>query len=180
MKSKISIMFLLFVLLTCSTGLAAENTSVIPSVGTLVFPSDIEVFPSQTPNSFGNILIANDNGILRTDHLIFKPLEVSDRNKIKNNLSAYNEWLNQSIVYIVKDTKSVKLLTNTPIYPPTIDNEQLAIKEAVILSKGIPLHLNYYLINSSEGLTLMIEVCSDSDSDYWKPIIAKMIADIKR
>lgn len=175
MRFKVGILLFLIVLLTCATGFATENTSEIPGVGTLVFPSDIEVFPLQRPSSFGNTLIADDNGVLRTSHLVFKSLKNSDRNKIKNNLSSYNEWLNQFIVF-----KNVKLLMNTPISPPSIDNEQLVIKEAVILSKGIPLRLNYYLLNNSEGLTVMVEICPDSDSDYWKPVIAKMIADIKR
>lgn len=175
MRFKFGILLFLIVLLTCTTGSAAENTSDIPGVGTLVFPSDIEVFPSQTTNSFGDTLIADDNGVLRTSHLIFSSLKTSDRNKIKNNLSAYNEWLNQLIV-----SKNVKLLMNTPIHSSAVDNEQFVIKEAVILSKGIPVRLKYYLLNSREGLTMMLEISPDSDSDYWKPVIAKMITDIKR
>lgn len=177
MKTRIIVILCLILLVTSTIALAAENTSEIPNVGTLVLPSYIEITPLIRPNSLGNTLLANDNGILRSANLVFNPLKTFDRNKIKNNLYAFNLWLNQSIV---KDA-SIKLLINTPIDPPTLDNEQLIVKEIVTLSQGIPLHINYYLINSSVGGVAVMSVhCADGDSDYWKPIIAKMIADMQR
>lgn len=177
MKTRIIILLCLILLVTSTIALAAENTSDIPNVGTLILPSYVEISPLMIPNSLGNTLLANDNEILRSANLVFNPLKTFDRNKIKNNLYAFNLWLNQSIVKNV----NIKLLINTPIDPPTLDNEQLIVKEIVTLSQGIPLHMNYYLLNSSGGgVAVMTVQCADGDSDYWKPIIAKMIADMQR
>lgn len=177
MKTRIIILLCLILSVTSAIALAAENTSEIPNVGTLVLPSYVEISPLIRPNSLGNTLLANDNEVLRSANLIFNPLKTFDRNKIKINLYSFNQLLNQTIV---KDA-NIKLLSNTPIDPPTLDNEQLIIKEIVTLSQGIPLHMNYYLLNSSSGgVAVMTVQCADGDSDYWKPIIAKMIADIKR
>lgn len=177
MKTRIILTLCLILLVKSTIAVAAENTSDIPNIGTLVLPSYVEVSPSLKSSSLSNTLLANDNGILRSANLVFNPLKTFDRNKIKDNHYAFNLWLNQTIV---KDA-NIKLLINTPIDPPTLDNEQLIVKEIVMLSNGIPLHMNYYLINSSVGgVAVMTVQCADGDSDYWKPIIAKMIADIKR
>lgn len=173
----------LFYLLSLgSTALAAENTSVIPGLGTLSVPANIEILPLHinSDKAVGNTLLVNDNETWRSVNIIFAPNASPDRKMLKVNSDFLDASLNVINTRLVNN-QNARLLSSSPLDNSALDNELNIIKTAKFLIRGgFTMRTDFYLLNGTNGLVLMTVISSDSDSSYWKPIIAKMIVDIKR
>lgn len=182
MKTRIIFIFCLILLITSAVALASENTSVIPGVGTLAFPPEIEILPLQSqPNIPGNTLLVNDNDVWRSINISFSPIPSSflTREMLKQNTDVLESAFNSSIVKQVQKETS-RLLVNNPINKLAVYNEQLIINSTKsFVLNGTILCLNCYIIDGTDGLVIMITTHTDCDNSYWTPIIAKMIGDIK-
>lgn len=174
-------MLLLIVLLTCSMSFAAEKTSVIPSVGTLVFHPEIEVLPLQIPSNklVGNTLLAKDTQAWRSINIYFAPIPDANRSKIKANFDYYLLKFTGFNTLINSETSS-RVLLYKPLNPLALDNEQSAVASLTYLTVGVVMHMDFYIINGSDGLAAMTTLYTDGDSNYWTPRISEMIANIQR
>lgn len=182
MKTRIILILCLFLLVTSAVALASENTSVLPGVGTLTFPPEIEILPNQLQtNSIGNTLLVNDNGICRSINIAFMPVPSSDltREMLKQSTDAIESVFNTSIAQHVQ-REDYRLVSNSPLNKLAVYNDQLFIKTVKYLfANGAILRLNYYIIDGTDGLVVMITTNADCDNNYWTPILVKIISDIK-
>lgn len=182
MKTRIIFILCLILLVTSTVALASENTSVLPGVGTLTFPPEIEILPNQLQtNSIGNTLLVNDNDILRSINIDFRPVpsSVLTRVKLKQNTDAIESIFNTSINEHVQ-REDCRLVSNSPLNRLAVYNDHLFIKSVKYLfANGAIIRYNYYIIDGPGGLLLMRTIYADCDNNYWTPIIAKIISDIK-
>lgn len=182
MKTRIILILCLFLLVTSAVALASENTNVLPGVGTLTFPPEIEILPNQLKtNSTGNTLLVDDNGIWRSTNIAFMPIPSSEltREMLKKNTDALESVFNTSIAQHVQKA-DYRLVSNSPLNKLAVYNDQLFIKTVKYLfANGTILRFNYYIIDGTDGLVFMITTHTDCDNNYWTPIIAKIISDIK-
>lgn len=165
-----------------SISLAADNTSIIPGLGTISFPTNIEILPLHinSNKAVGNTLLVNDNETWRSVNIIFAPNASPERKMIKENSDFLDASLNVINTRLVNN-QNARLLSSSPLDNSALDNELHIIKTAkFLILGGFTMRTDFYLLNGTNGLVLMTVLSSDSDSSYWKPIIAKMIADIKR
>ncbi len=186
MKTRIMLILFLIVLTTSTTAFASEHTKVIPSLGTLIFPSDIEVLPYQLNPTSKNVsagsttLLAHDNKTLRSINIAFLLLPNIDRDGIKANLDYLTTTFNSINASLVKEHDDIRILSSTPMQSSALDNEQLPVTSVKMLISGAVVCMDFYILDSPDGLISMLTTNAHGDINYWKPILAKMIADIKR
>lgn len=179
MKFKVVMMLLLIVLLTCATAFAAERTTTISGVGTFVL-SDVRILPLQIPTAdVGMTLLADDNNTVRTINVFFRPVSFT-RKSMENSPLAMGVYFDELVEKLYKDLRNINILTSPYYNKSAIYDEQLIIKRSKSMLYGCILDLNYYVIDGKDGLVVLGTLCPVGDADYWKPIIAKMIADMQR
>lgn len=179
MKFKVVMMLLLIVLLTCATAFAAERTNTISGVGTFVL-SDVRILPLQIPTAdVGMTLLADDNNTVRTINVFFRPVSFT-RKSMENGPLVMGAYFDELVEKLYKDLRNINILTSPYYNKSAIYDEQLIIKRSKSMLYGCILDLNYYVIDGKDGLVVLGTLCPVGDAEYWKPIIAKMIADMQR
>ena len=170
MKFKLGLMLLLFALLTCSTGLAAENTYPIPGLGTITFPADVEILETrQIDNKFpSKLLLANDNGTWRTLKILFLPIP---------NITA--DAVLALKIASAELTKDANLLYSGPITQFVIYNKQFTLKSVKFLSGGMVYRMDFYVVQDANGGIGIGTYYVDGDTNYWGLKIIKMVTSIK-
>lgn len=182
MKLKTGILLFLFILTTCSTGLAAENTHVFPDVGTLTFPAEVEVIPYQSKTSAKTVhdLLAKDGEVWRVAQFFFSPPFTGvHRNDLKYNINVIEAALGDVAYRQLRESPDSRLLLNTLIDASTFSDEKLIIKTVVIYSKWV-FRTDYYAIDCPEGTRILVMLYPDGDVYFWRPILANVIASIQR
>ncbi len=181
MRKRISLSLILclcLLLFTCSTVLAADNTCVVPGLGTITFPEDVEILPAQQiiDNFPSNILLAKDNEIWRSITILFVP--TIDREALKQ-AEKLEPTFNELSTKLVNDYNSM-LLYNGPINKQAVKNERIALKSFKFLFLGMVVNMDFYIVQGNNGGVGIATIYLDCDNEYWNPRVTKMIADIKR
>lgn len=182
MKTKIVLILFLIILSINATAFAAENTTVIPGLGTLVFPPDCKVLPYQhmlDTNAVGNTLLVDDNKILRSINLAFLPIRNADRIKFKTNINALTELFNALHTSMAK-RYNARILSSSPIISSSLDNEQFPVDSVKMLMDNTAVRMDSYILDGTDGLIGMIATYADCDSNYWLPQMERMIVDIRQ
>ena len=183
MKTKIVLILCLITLSSINaTAFATEATTVIPGLGTLVFPPDCKVLPYQhmlDTNAVGNTLLVDDNKILRSINLAFLPIRNADRIKFKTNIDGLTALFNA--LHTSMDKRyDARILSSSPIISSSIDNAQFPVDSVKMLMDNKAVRMDSYILDGTDGLIGMIATYADCDSNYWLPRMEKMIAEIKR
>lgn len=180
MNSKIGIMLLLIVLLTCATGFAAENTSVIPGVGTITFPAEVKVTISHAEFGIVHDLLVNDKGVWRTGQLFFTiPIPGKTSSDLKDHLKLLDTSLSADALEEFKNS-SPRLLESPPINELALSNERLILKSTKVLLNKWVMHSDYYAINTPTGVRMLVLLCADGDGEYWRSVVDNVIASLQR
>lgn len=178
---------LFILLITSSYPIAAEKTNtektkmVIKGVGTFNLPY-MQVLPLQSPaGGVGNTLIAVDKeqNVVRSINLFFLDLDFS-RIQILRDPAPFNDMLTEMAKVFYKGPTTPNLLFIEPLDSLELNNQQNSIKQAISLMQGYVIHINFYLINGTDGLVLLVAQCPIGDSNYWKPFLSTMLSNIKR
>lgn len=171
---------LLCILSFGSTVLAADNTSIIPGVGKLTFPAEIELLPYNGDYGIGHDLLVDDNGTWRAAHLSFIGPTTGEN---INNLNDRTNPINQIVVtamYLKSLEPKSRLLQSTPFNSIALKDERTRLKSFKTLHYIFVVQTDYYLINRPDGIRILILECENSDMEYWTPIITKVIANIQK
>lgn len=163
-------MLLLIVLLTCTTGFAAEKTIPISSLDTITFPEDVEILPVQklTANFPCKLLLTNDHGTWRSLKIQLLPIPNIATEAVLALKIASAELNNDP-----------KLIYSDAITQFVIYNKQVTFKSFKFLSDGMVLRMDFYIIQDSNGSIGIGAYYIDGDTSYWALKIIKMVTSIK-
>lgn len=181
MRFKIIFLLFLIILLTCSTALATENTSVIPGVGTITFPAEVEVSISHAEFGIVHDLLVNDKGVWRTGQLFFTiPIPGKTTGDLKDPLNSLDTMLSSDAVKQIKNSPSARLLESPPINELALSNERLILKSTKVLLNKWVMHSDYYAINTPTGVRMLVLLCADGDGEYWRSVVDNVIVSLQR
>lgn len=171
---------LFFLFSTSSIVLAEETSRTFPNVGTINFPTDVEILPLQLDMNGvpGCTLLTLDNKTWRSVNIYFTDV-FPTRKELKAFADSIDGLITAANARIQKDGYS-NLIANSKLNKLAINNDQLITQGSNFYKDDAIVCMNYYAIDRIDGSVLMITLATDGDSSYWSPKIAKMIADIKR
>lgn len=180
---RLKIIFLLFLMmfLTCATGLTAENTGLVPGVGTLTLPAEVELTPYNGKLGVLYSLLVDDNGTWRAARFSFlPPLTGENINDLNDRTTPLKKTIMEIMYRMLENPDSRRLLQTTPFNSLALTDEKTIFRSFKILHYNLyARQTNFYLINRSDGIRILILECEDSDREYWTPIITKVIENIK-
>lgn len=180
-KVNVCLVLCLFVLLSTGSIVIAEETSrTFPNVGVIKFPSDVEVLPLQLDikDDSGYTLLTQDNKTWRSIN-IYLVTNISDKNEL-NQIANYLGFVSTAGNAKIGKNGYSKLLANSQVNKSAVNSEHLIINSNKSFDNGVIICTNFYSLDGTAGPVLMITATPDGDRSYWEPIIAKMIADIKK
>ncbi len=180
MRFKIVFLLFLMTFLTCATGFAAENTSIIPGVGTITFPAEVKVTISHAEFGIVHDLLVNDKGVWRTGQLFFTiPIPGKTSSDLKDHLKLLDTSLSADALEEFKNS-SPRLLESPPINELALSNERLILKSTKLLLNKWVMHSDYYAINTPTGVRMLVLLCADGDGEYWRSVVDNVIASLQR
>ncbi len=182
MRFKIVFLLFLMMFLTCTTGFAAENTSVIPGVGTITFPAGIEVLPFNSSHGALYSLLVDDKGTWRTAIFSFTaPLTGANINDLNDRTNPIKSTIMKFMLGTLEKPQSRRLLQTTPFNSLALTDEKTLFRSFKILHSNLyARQTNFYLLNRSDGIRILRFECEDSDREYWTPIITKVIENVQK
>lgn len=181
-KTALILSLVLIIISINATAFAVEKTTVIPGLGTFVFPSDCKVLPFQLKleaNAVGNTLLVADDKIMRSINLAFIPMRNADRIKFKTNINALSALFNALHTSMAKNSNA-RILMDSPVISASLDNELFPVNSVKMLMADKVVRMDSYILDGKDGLIGLVTTYADCDSNYWLPRMEKMIADIKR
>lgn len=183
MYKKLALSLLLCFLLILPTFSFAEDTQkVVPGLGTLTIPSGIEVIPfsKNAINTDGDTLLKKENGIWYSIQIITSPLQQLAQQSLEKNFYTLNSILDG----IIEDEKAghqdSKTLLNTVLKSSITNNAPSLTKTTKVFMNGYVVHMDFYIMQSTDYPIMIVLISTDIESEYWKPIITKILNNIKR
>lgn len=159
---------------------AVENVFNIPGIGPFIVSPQISIVPLQAPvaNYVGNTLVSRDNTVLRSVNIFFVPLDNVKRKDIKKNTTSLDDKLNQLILLIAKNENNTNIVSMSALDNKALANEKFIIKSAKFIAP-FAMRLDFYLLNTTNGVVILGAFSPDCDSMYWNLVLSNMTNEIK-
>jgi len=170
---KIILVFCLM-LLTC--GSVAANPILIPGVGQIELGQDIVVTEFFDKNGDINYSFRTKDGAVWRAAMLMPISSISSTNL--SNIIKTDVLLDQIIEEkvskgndVLSTEKSRRMMLGEKEYAT-------AILKLTLPSAGIVANMDMTLIQGAAGLKMIAFMCADSDAQYWRPIMQKILVNI--
>lgn len=167
---------LIFLLLACSPVFAESVKDVtIIGLGTVSIPANVEVSEVTFNKDKATGFLVNDGDVWRSCLFIcgnVPKVSVDDIEKVPSFIQGCFES-------IVADG-SGKLLKAVPARSLTIGGVKAVAASAKVVMSGLAFDMEVYFLPQSQGVTMVMCMSSDGDSQYWQPFYLKMLGTLKR
>ena len=169
-------MILVFCLMLLTCGSVAANPIVISGVGQVEFGQDIVV--TEFYDKKGDInysFRAKDGAVWRAAMLMpISNISSTDLSNIVKTDALLDQIIEEGI------SKDNGVLSTEKARLTMLGGKECstAIVKLTIPSAGIVANMDMTLIQGADGLKMLAFMCADSDAQYWRPIMQKILVSI--
>lgn len=181
MYKKIALNLFICFILTLSPSIifAQENQLVIPELGTLSIPSEIELIHNSEENTMyktSAYLLVKEAGIWHSINIETSPLPKLNPQSIEKNLNILSANLDRLIDTQLSQLPHSRVLESSSI---TNSEQSFSITKIAFFNKTI-YRSDFCILKGNNGSgTLFVVTSTDAEYEYWRPIITKIINSLR-